>query len=89
MILFILFACVLYVFVGGDNGLFQIWHLNRWIGALEREILALEEERSLLERERHLLETDVEIIEKHARERYGMIKEGETIFEVHPSKKKP
>jgi len=86
--LLLLLAFVLYIFVGGDNGLYQIWHLKRWIGTLGKEISALEEERELLEQECHLLETDVDYIEKEARERYGMIKEGETIFEVHPPKKK-
>ena len=84
----LLLAFVLYIFVGGDNGLYQIWHLKRWIATLEKEISALEEERMLLEQERHLLETDMDTIEKQARERYGMIKEGETVFEIQPSKKK-
>ncbi len=88
VLLFLLFAFVLYIFVGGDNGLYQIWHLKRWIATLEKEISALEEERMLLERERHLLETDMDTIEKQARERYGMIKKGETVFEVQPPKKK-
>ena len=87
-LLLLLFAFVLYIFVGGDNGLYRIWHLNRWIGTLRKEISALEEERALLEQEHHLLETDMDYIEKQARERYGMIKEGETVFEIYPPKKK-
>ena len=87
-LLLLLFAFVLYIFVGGDNGLYKIWHLKRWIGTLRKEISALEEERVLLEQERHLSETDIDYIEKQARERYGMIKEGETVYETHPPKKK-
>ena len=84
----LLLAFVLYIFVGGDNGLYQIWHLKRWIATLEKEISALEEERTLLKQERHLLETDMHYIEKQARERYGMIKKGETVFEIQAPKKK-
>ncbi len=84
----LLLAFVLYIFVGGDNGFYQIWHLKRWIETLEKEISALEEQRMLLERERYLLETDMDTIEKQARERYGMIKKGETVFEIQPPKKK-
>ena len=87
-LLLLLFAFILYIFVAGDNGLYRIWHLRRWIGSLQKEISALEEERALLEQEHHLLETDMDYIEKQARERYGMIKEGETVFEVHPPKEK-
>ena len=75
-------AILIYMFVGGDYGIYKIWSQKRRITQLEREIEALKVENAHLEREVSLLERDLSYVEKVARERYGMVKEGEIIYKA-------
>jgi len=70
------------MFVGGDYGIYKIWRQKRRITQLEREIEVLKVENVRLEREVSLLERDLSYVEKIARERYGMVKEGEIVYKV-------
>jgi len=75
-------AILIYMFVGGDYGIYKIWRQKRRITQLEREIEVLKVENVRLEREVSLLERDLSYVEKIARERYGMVKEGEIVYKV-------
>ncbi len=52
-----------------------------------QEIKALQEKNAALLRERELLETDPEYVEKIAREKMGLIKEGEVVYKIVPAAK--
>jgi cell division protein FtsB len=49
---------------------------------LEREIEQIQIENSKLRSQINMLETDLKYIEKIAREKYGMVKDGEVIYKI-------
>jgi len=51
----------------------------------QREIEALKEKNAKLEEERKLLEEDPVYLEKVAREKMGLIKEGEVVYKITPA----
>ena len=75
---------VCYIFVGGDYGLYRMIHQAREKRALQKEIEVIEKQNAHLEAQIALLQTDMEYIEKIAREQYGMVKEGETLYRIVP-----
>lgn len=79
----VLAVCVLAVsFFAGDYGITQIIKLRRLRGQLSFEIEELRREQDSLKAERLRLERDLGYIEKIAREKYRMAKEGERVFKV-------
>ncbi len=74
----------LMVFVLSDHGLYELWQLKREQRAIEERIATLEQENAALAEERDQLEHDLEYIEKIAREKYRMAREGEKVFRVVP-----
>ncbi|MFH1689560.1 MAG: septum formation initiator family protein [Candidatus Eisenbacteria bacterium] len=66
----------------GDSGLFSILHMKGMKGALQDEINALEQTRDDAAAYNDDLRNDPWVVEKVAREEYGMIKEGETCYRV-------
>ncbi len=68
----------------GDNGLFNVWHRDRQIVTLAQEIEQVKGVNLRLEKEAVALESDLKTIERIARERYGMVKENETVYMVYP-----
>ena len=57
--------------------------LEREKNALVAQVRTLREEQTELRRTSSLLDGDRRMLEKVARERYGMMREGETIYRVH------
>ena len=78
--LFVIF--VLYIFIGGEYGLYRIWSMKRSARILREEIAVLQAENARLEEEKALLIDDLAYIEKIARERYGMKQENEEIYYI-------
>ena len=73
----------LYVYVAGDYGLYQLYVKWNSIDRLRTEIAALERERGdLLAQRISLRRGDPTMIERIARERYGMVRSGETAYRV-------
>ncbi|MBS1271648.1 MAG: Cell division protein FtsB [Candidatus Marinimicrobia bacterium] len=72
------------VFVLSDHGLYELWQLKKEQKLIEQHIEELQEENAELAAERDRLKEDKEYIEKLARERYRMAKEGEKVFRVIP-----
>ncbi len=66
----------------GETGFFSLLRMNSMKDSLEEEILALEEVRAETESRRDALERDAAVIEEVAREEYGMMKDGDTIYRV-------
>ena len=78
-----------YLFFAGDSGYLQIRERARQIEALRGEIETVEAENRQLEAEVEKLKNDLAIIERIARERYGMVKENETVYMVYPGARDP
>ena len=78
---------VVYIFLFGDYGVYRMWKQRKEIAELQRTIEALQLEQEGLKQEIYLLENDPEYIEKIAREKHGMIKEGEKIYKIVRSQK--
>jgi cell division protein FtsB len=68
--------------VFGSHGIIQRVRLEAKREELEATIKAAEEETLRLEAESKALDTDKKAIEKVAREKYGMAREGETVYRV-------
>jgi len=77
--------CVI-VFVSGNYGLYRLIQVNAEQNQLEADIERLKLEQRELEETRERLRTDLGYIEKIAREKYGMIREGERVFILMPEK---
>lgn len=76
----ILFVWIFYILVGHQYGLVKIISFRLEEKRLNREILELKTTREILERECERLEKDIFLVEKIAREKFGMIKEGEKCY---------
>jgi cell division protein FtsB len=70
-----------YVFFG-SHGILQRIRLEREKAKMEEKIRLAEDETLRLQQESKALESDLKMIEKVAREKYGMAREGETVYRV-------
>ena len=69
---------------GGEYGTTDLLRLNARIRQTRDSIVRLHFEVDSLERAEHLLETDPATQERVARERFGMIRPGEILYQVVP-----
>lgn len=72
--------------ITGNYGFYQIYKINREKRELEQEIARLKLEQEELIRDRERLKNDLIYIEKVAREKYSMVREGEHVYQVIPKK---
>lgn len=73
---------ILYLFVGGDEGLLEIRRQAKVLAVLQERVAQLEAENDSLRQILTMLEHDKDYIEKVAREEYGMVKPGEKIYRL-------
>ncbi|MFO7592841.1 MAG: cell division protein FtsB [Pseudomonadota bacterium] len=66
----------------GNGGLLRVWQLEQRVAEQKEENAKLEERNKALEAEVRDLKQGLEAIEERARSDLGMIKEGETFFQV-------
>ena len=66
----------------GDGGLLDVWNLNQDVEALRQENDRLQERNAALNAEVLDLKQGLDAIEEHAREDLGMVKEGETFYQI-------
>jgi len=66
----------------GDGSLQEVWELHREVEAQREENLHLRERNAALEAEVLDLKQGLDAIEEHAREDLGMIKQGETFYQI-------
>ena len=84
------FAFLVYRFFTGPYGFVQIHSLWKEKNNLEKESKMLDAEIIDLEIEKKRLNDDEFYLEKQARERLGMIKEGEKVYRIiHTDKSNP
>ena len=83
----LLIALPVVVFMTFSNkGLLQRLHLESQKREIQTRILLAEQEQSRLQDQVKALDSDPRAIEKVAREKYGMIREGETVYKVRKEK---
>ena len=66
----------------GDGGLQDVWRLHKDVEQQRQENSVLRERNEALDAEVLDLQQGLEAIEEHAREDLGMIKKGETFYQV-------
>lgn len=69
-------------FTFSNKGLLQHIHLRKERAETQEKIRVVQEEQLRLQRLSQALDNDAAMIEKVAREKYGMIREGETVYKV-------
>ncbi len=80
---------ILYVYGFGDYGLYRYVQLNSELSLIKQEISSLEDEMTQLEQEKVLFRNkDPEYLQRIARERFGLVKEGEKIYKLAPRTQK-
>lgn len=82
-------VCIYFIFFQGDHGLIRYWKLVNEKKRLINEINALQAEQVILKHEIELLRNNYDYIEKIARERFKMGRDGEKIYLIldEPAKK--
>lgn len=73
-------------FGGGEYGSLDWWQLKRQVSEERRAIARLEAAIDSLRRAAELLETDPAMQERVAREAFGMLRPGETLYRVETVK---
>jgi cell division protein DivIC len=73
--------------VFGHRGILQRLSLESEKTELEERIRASEAEGKALEQQSKRLDNDPQTIEKVARERHNMVREGDRVYKVNPEKK--
>lgn len=83
MVRFVLVSIIVLYASLGSHGVIQRFRLQHQKSELTAKIQAAEAETQRLQAESKALEGDPKAIEKVAREKYGMIREGETVYTVN------
>lgn len=79
-------AGLLYNMLQGNFGFIKYYELRMKKERLKSEIITIKKQIDSLNIIIDKLDNDMEYIEKVAREKYNMIKEGETVFQIVPKK---
>ena len=82
ILLVILLVYLQYSLWIGDGSLQDVWRLHKDVEQQRQENAVLRERNEALEAEVLDLQQGLEAIEEHAREDLGMIKKGETFYQV-------
>jgi cell division protein FtsB len=70
----------------GNRGILQRIRLERQQAGLQQKIREAEAETLRLQTELKALESDPRAIEKAAREKHGMVRDGETVYKTTPAR---
>ena len=82
LLLIVLLVYLQYQLWFGDGSLQNVWDLHREVDMQHQENLELRERNAALQAEVEDLQQGLDAIEEHAREDLGMVKEGETFYQV-------
>lgn len=78
----IVIVLIIFVFISGPRGTWQLYQTDKEKQNLMDDIRDLELKKAELDSERTLLLNDPEYIEKVAREKYNMKKKGEKVYKI-------
>jgi cell division protein FtsB len=73
---------ILWILFAPNRGLFHYRQLQHEIDSLARENILLEQRNKDLQKEVERLKSDEKYLEELARQKYGLLKENETVYEV-------
>ena len=82
LIIWTIIGGALLTLITGNYGAYQIMKINRQKAELISEIEGLNKEQERLTKDRERSKTDLAFIEKIAREKYSMIREGERVYQM-------
>jgi cell division protein FtsB len=82
VVLVILLVVLQYKFWQGDGNIFEVWDLQKALEAQRQTNRRLQSRNRALEAEVQDLKTGLEAIEERARLELGMIKQGETFYQI-------
>jgi cell division protein FtsB len=82
VLLLVLLLILQYQLWIGDGGLQDVWELHQDVELLRQENARLQERNAALNAEVLDLKQGLDAIEEHAREDLGMVKEGETFYQI-------
>ena len=83
IVLFLALLLIYFFYGNGENSIVKLFKRKKEENSLKREIARLEQDNEKLSLEIKLLEeNDLDYIEKVAREKFGMIKEGEKVYKI-------
>ena len=82
MLLVLLLVYLQYKLWFGEGSLQDVWQLHQEVEFQRQENIELRERNAALEAEVKDLQQGFDAIEEHAREDLGMVKEGETFYQV-------
>lgn len=88
-VLLAILALLQYPLWFGDGGVIAVWRLNREIAAQQKENAQLKDRNQALEAQVNDLKQGLEVIEGRARSELGMVKKGETFYQVIDPKPAP
>lgn len=74
-----------WILLWGQNSFLRTWNNGRKLRVLEKEVSALKAVNDSLSAENTRLKTSIDAAEKVAREKFGLIKEGEKVFRFLPA----
>ncbi|MDZ4181719.1 MAG: septum formation initiator family protein [Candidatus Cloacimonadaceae bacterium] len=74
-----------WILLWGQNSFLRTWNNGRKLRVLEKEVIALKAVNDSLSAENTRLKTSIDAAEKVAREKFGLIKEGEKVFRFLPA----
>lgn len=77
-----------YLLSSGESGVPKLWDQADRIEVLQKDIARLKQENATLAEDVRLLTDDPKTIERIARERYGMVKDNESVYMVYPGQPK-
>ena len=70
----------------GEKGILRMMHLQKELAKIQEDNRQIETENQKLKEEVRRLKVEKRVIEEIARKELGMVKEGEVIYQVDPSK---
>ncbi len=82
LLLLVLLAYLQYRLFFGEGSLQDVWELHQEVEFQRQENIQLRERNAALDAEVRDLQQGLDAIEEHAREDLGMVKEGETFYQV-------
>ncbi len=69
-----------------NKGILQRINLENQKNEMKAKLIQAQQEQAQLQQQSKALDTDPKAIEKVAREKYGMIREGETVYKIRKEK---
>ena len=81
-------AGILWFLFAPGSGVLRYHHLQQQIETLSQENKSLQEHNAVLRKEIDRLQHDETYLEQMARQKYGLLKENETVYEFTPPQKK-